>query len=142
MPIILDTDIVSIMFRKAQPAYASLHRRLALHPPQEIAVCIVSFQEEMKGWLAFINKARTPAKIVEAYGKLGKALREFCQMRVLPFDDAAQVRFTELRRNRIRIGTLDLRIASVALATGAILVSRNLRDFKHVPGLRVEDWTI
>ncbi len=36
---------------------------------------------------------------------------------------------------------MDLRIASIALTTDSTLVSRNLRDFKKVPGLVVEDWT-
>ena len=48
--------------------------------------------------------------------------------------------FMRLRRERIRIGTQDLKIASIALHTGALLLSANLRDFEKVPGLRVEDW--
>jgi tRNA(fMet)-specific endonuclease VapC len=45
-----------------------------------------------------------------------------------------------LRHARIRVGTQDLRIASIALAHNALLVSANLQDFEQVPGLRVEDW--
>ncbi|MBI4606286.1 MAG: type II toxin-antitoxin system VapC family toxin [Planctomycetes bacterium] len=60
---------------------------------------------------------------------------------MLSFDDAAQERFEELRKRKVRIATLDLRIASIALATGSTLLSRNLRDFRQVPGLIVEDWT-
>ena len=41
---------------------------------------------------------------------------------------------------RIRIGTMDLKIAAIALANDAILLSRNLTDFSKVPALRVEDW--
>ena len=40
----------------------------------------------------------------------------------------------------MRIGTQDLRIASVALSIDAVVLSRNLRDFRQVPGLRVENW--
>ena len=36
---------------------------------------------------------------------------------------------------------MDLRIASIAFVTGATLLSRNLRNFRQVPGLAVEDWT-
>jgi tRNA(fMet)-specific endonuclease VapC len=35
---------------------------------------------------------------------------------------------------------LDLKIASVALANNATLLSRNLQDYQKVPGLRVVDW--
>lgn len=46
-----------------------------------------------------------------------------------------------LRRLRIRIGTMDLRIASIALAHGAKLLTRNSVDFAKVPELTIEDWT-
>jgi tRNA(fMet)-specific endonuclease VapC len=36
---------------------------------------------------------------------------------------------------------MDLRIAAVAVAHDATLLSRNLSDFSKVPGLRAEDWT-
>lgn len=45
-----------------------------------------------------------------------------------------------MRAERVRIGTMDLRIASIVLAHHATLLSRNLRDFRLVPGLRVENW--
>ncbi len=36
---------------------------------------------------------------------------------------------------------MDLKIASIAMANEAILVSRNLKDFEQVPDLTVKDWT-
>jgi tRNA(fMet)-specific endonuclease VapC len=58
----------------------------------------------------------------------------------LPLTEAAGNRFETLRKQRIRIGTQDLKIASIALEAGALLLSANLRDFERVPGLRVENW--
>lgn len=45
------------------------------------------------------------------------------------------------RAQRIRIGTMDLRIAATAIERGMIVLSRNTVDFSQVPGIRLEDWT-
>jgi len=59
---------------------------------------------------------------------------------ILRFDENAAARFRDLRQQHVRIGTMDLKIASIALEQGAILLSSNSKDFNEVPGLRVEDW--
>ena len=67
--------------------------------------------------------------------------RQFCRMSVISFTQRAEDCFRLLRGQRIRIATLDLRIPSGALVTDATLLSRNLRDFRQIPALSVEDWT-
>ncbi len=54
----------------------------------------------------------------------------------------AAAEFDRLRENRKlrKIGRADLLIACVALANRATLVTRNLKHFRQVPGLQVEDW--
>ena len=56
------------------------------------------------------------------------------------FDEPAADRFEALRKQRIRVGTQDVKIASIALEHDALLLSANLRDFEQIPGLRVENW--
>ena len=57
-------------------------------------------------------------------------------------DFAAMTEFLDFKRLRIRVGTSDLRIAAIAKANGIKLLTRNLRDFRLVPGLDAEDWAI
>ena len=60
---------------------------------------------------------------------------------LLPFDDAALSIAEARRRSGSKIGTMDLRIAAIALANNLTLVTRNVRDFELVEGLKLEDWT-
>jgi tRNA(fMet)-specific endonuclease VapC len=138
--VILDTDHVTILQRQGPEADRLLHKLDQL-PPDDIATTIVSYQEQLQGWLAFLKQARGDHQLLRAYAELDKIRRAFQKMNVLPFEEAAQATFKSLRKQSRRLGTLDLRIASITLATGGKLLSRNLRDFRQVPGLVVEDWT-
>jgi tRNA(fMet)-specific endonuclease VapC len=46
----------------------------------------------------------------------------------------------ELRRGGIEVPSVDLLLASVALVYDLTLVTHNTADFRHIPGLRLEDW--
>lgn len=61
---------------------------------------------------------------------------------LLDFEQLAHDCYKELIRQKVRIGTRDLRIAAITLSRNAILVTRNNKDFSKVPNLRIEDWTI
>jgi len=63
-------------------------------------------------------------------------------MTLLPFDARAATRFDELKRQKIRVGTQDLKIASIALANDATLLTCNTHDFVQIPSLKFEDWTL
>jgi tRNA(fMet)-specific endonuclease VapC len=103
-------------------------------------VTIVTAEELMRGWLALIHRQRTVRSQIPAYAELRKLIAVLGRWEVLPWDDAAATQFENLRTNRIRIGTMDLKIASVALSRSATVLTRNSVDFNQVPGLHVADW--
>jgi tRNA(fMet)-specific endonuclease VapC len=72
---------------------------------------------------------------------LEQVLQDFSTVPVLPFDAAAAAVFEDLASQRLRIGRMDLRIASIALSRDMVVVTRNARDFGQVPDLQIEDWT-
>ena len=141
MLVILDTDVLTLLQRQSQPAYARLQQRLVRLSDADMATTVVSFQEQARGWLASLNQAPTETRLLAAYASFRNLLDAFCRLNVLPYDAMAHTQFNELRRQRIRIGTMDQRIAAIALSQGATVVTRNARDFGRVPGLKVEDWT-
>ncbi len=141
MPVVLDTDHLSVLQWQEQPACDRLLARLGQLAPDDSATSIISFHEQVQGWLAYLSRARKPGQVVLAYAKLEAVWRSFLKMNVVSFTDEAQARVDLLRRQCPRLQTMDLRIASSALVTGSVLLSRNLRDFRRVSGLTVEDWT-
>jgi tRNA(fMet)-specific endonuclease VapC len=141
VPVLLDTDHLFVLEWEEQPACDRLLHRLDQLPADDIATSIVSFHEQAQGWLAYLNRARKPDDVVVAYSKLEALWRWFLRMNVASYTAEAESCFRALRRQCRRVKTLDLRIASVAISTDATLLSRNLRDFRQVPGLSVEDST-
>jgi tRNA(fMet)-specific endonuclease VapC len=97
-------------------------------------------EEQWRGWLAVIARVRDVARHVAPYGELMGLLDFLPKWTILPFDEAAAAEYVRLRADGTRIGTMDLKIASIALVHKALLLSANLSDFRKVPGLRVENW--
>jgi tRNA(fMet)-specific endonuclease VapC len=71
---------------------------------------------------------------------LQRRLEFYADWTVLPWDARCAELFSDLRRQGVRIGSMDLKIACITLAQGAILLTRNSNDFAQVPGLRFENW--
>ncbi len=141
MKYLLDTDHLSILQRQTGPAYAALLAHIAPHPLTDFACSIISFHEQVLGCHTYINRARNPHEVVRGYAMLAQVLQDFVTVSVAPFDDPAQAAFEQLQVQRVRIATMDLRIAASALSRGLILLTRNARHFGKVPGLQIEDWT-
>lgn len=134
---ILDTDHVTLH----QHRHPVLQRRLAAASARELAVSIVTAEEQLRGWLRLIRRAKSREHQVTAYRSLRVALDYFASVQLLDFDFAASVRFEELRKRKLRVGSRDLRIGATVLAVGGILLTRNRRDFGQIPDLTIEDWT-
>jgi tRNA(fMet)-specific endonuclease VapC len=135
---VLDTDHVSLL-QRGNPLVS---QRLEAVNPEEIAVTIVTVEEQFGGRLHVIRQGSSRDEILLAYDRLMTTLKYFGTVNVLDFDEDAWNCYTDLVSQKIRIGTRDLRIAAVVMSKNAILVTRNRRDFERVPGLRFEDWTI
>ena len=95
----------------------------------------------MRGWLAVISKTRNQQTEVAAYQRLQTLLRFFNEIPALDYTAVVAARFEDLRRSRVRIGSMDLKIAAIALSRDGLLLSGNLKDFQKVPNLKVQDWT-
>ena len=138
---VLDTDHMSVLRRGGVEAFR-LEQHLGAVPDEEIVTCIVVYEEQMRGWMAEVMRMQSGPQFIQPYDSLAINLSIYCSMTLLPFDVHAAACFDELKRQKIRIGTQDLKIASIALTNNAILLTRNTRDFARVPALKFEDWTL
>ena len=138
---VLDTDVLSLIDQHATGRSQRLVDRLEQADPDLLASTIISYEEQMRGWMASLAQARSTPEQIQAYIRLERHLASWKQMRVLSFDESAAKIATELRRRYRRLGIMDLRIAAIVIANAATLVTANLRDFALIDDLRVEDWT-
>jgi tRNA(fMet)-specific endonuclease VapC len=133
---LLDTDTFTHHLRHNPAVVAALVRHFTDH----VAVSIITVQELWNGWAAVIAKARTHEQTGTAYGRLTETMNELQNWPIVGFPPAAVSRYAALKKGKLNVGSSDLKIAAIALELGAIVVTRNRRDFERIQGLPVEDW--
>jgi tRNA(fMet)-specific endonuclease VapC len=138
--ILLDTDHLTVLSFVEDSRFGLLTGRMQAARHQLFGATVISLEEQTRGWLAEIHRQREVHRQVIAYERFAKLFQFYRKWEVVPFDERAADEFSGLRKQRIRIGTQDLKIAAIALVNDALLLSANVRDFQQVPGLRVENW--
>jgi tRNA(fMet)-specific endonuclease VapC len=135
--ILLDTDTFSLH----QFGHPRVAERIA--GASEIpAITIITQIEALRGRYDAVLKAEDGTRMLRALQGLERTIQHLALFKIVPFDAAAAAEFDRLRENKKlkKIGRADLLIAASAQANRATLVTRNLKDFRLVPGLQVENW--
>ena len=135
---IFDTDHATL-FQQGNP---QIVQRVSAVNPKDIAITIVTFEEQMYGRLNRIRRATSGEERISAYANLRKTIDYLTDFELLDFDRNAENYYKEFLQQKIRVGTQDLRIAAIAISTNSILLTRNRRDFEKIPGLRFEEWSV
>lgn len=138
MRYVLDTDHVSLL----QRGHPLVVARIISVAAADRAVTVVTAAEQIQGRLAVIRRATIETAAAHGFRHLQETIDFYLSVKVLPYDAAAVNLFEQLRLQKIRIGTQDLRIAAITLSNNATLVTRNHRDFRLVPHLSLVDWSI
>lgn len=134
---VLDTDTL-VLF---QVGHAAVCRRLLSRPVQDLAVTVISVEEQLSGWYTLVRRAKSAAQLAQAYQRLADTVQMLARFPVLSFTELAIHRFEQLKALKLNVRHMDLRIAAITLEHGATLVTRNLRDYRAIPSLVIEDWT-
>ena len=131
---LLDTDVLSNLLKRA-PSMALITKLAAVPPEQQFTSSItlgeLLYGARRRGPLADELLARIESRLLP-------------ELPVLPFDASAARRYgavrCELEQRGTPVGDADLRIAAIALARGLTVVTGNVRHFRRVPDLSVENW--
>jgi tRNA(fMet)-specific endonuclease VapC len=137
---IFDTDHISVFDRGGISAQILLSK-LAVVDPTQVVTTIVTYEEQMRGGLSYTARSRSIGEQIAAYKRLERQLMSYQQMRVISFGERSGVIFEDLRKSYPRLGTMDLKIAAIAIVHEATLLTRNFKDFGQIQGLCIEDWT-
>jgi tRNA(fMet)-specific endonuclease VapC len=134
---VLDSDILCLF----QEGDSQVKAQVARCGLGEVAVSVITVDEQLRGWFSLVRRAKKPSQIAFAYDHLARNVSDLSQARILSYSEAAIARFESLLKAKLGVRANDLRIAAIALEHEATVVTRNLRDFTMIPGLNVEDWS-
>jgi tRNA(fMet)-specific endonuclease VapC len=135
---LLDTDTLTHL----HAGNTNVVERLKSVEDAEVGITIITKVEVLRGRIDYLIKAETGANLLKAQELLFRTEELLSDLLIVPLDRAASIEFDRMRDvSKLRkIGRADLLISSIALAHRATLVTRNLRHFKQIPGLKVENW--
>jgi len=129
--ICLDSDFLVAILRDNSEALASLER---FQREDMLATTSINSFEILNG--ALISSGGK-----QKYLRARSMLNE---LEVLAFDQTASELASSLYADMLKkgkpIAISDLYIGSIALSAGAPVITRNLKDFERIPGLKVIKW--
>jgi predicted nucleic acid-binding protein len=136
--IILDTDIVTLL---SYGRNEKLRQRIE-SVEEELAVTIIRLMEILQGRFESIKKAANQDELLKAMERFRASEALLDSFKLLEVDETAAQHFKEMTKpkKRIKMKRGDMLIACIALAHDALLVTRNVDDYKPVTGLRAENW--
>jgi tRNA(fMet)-specific endonuclease VapC len=135
---LLDTDILTHL----HAGNANVVARLKSSAQTEVGIIIITKVEVLRGRIDYLIKTESGESLLKAQELLFRTEALLSTLLIIPIDRAASLEFDRLRdvAKFRKIGRADLLIASITLANRATLVTRNLRHFRQIPGLKVENW--
>jgi tRNA(fMet)-specific endonuclease VapC len=137
---LLDSDTATLVYYGRNEEVKGRYDNFPEDEP--LALSPITRAEILRGRLDSLIKAATPAEWMVAQARLREAEEWLAGFDVAEITPVAGEHFDRLLKNKKlkEVGRADLLSACVALAHGATLVTRNLKDFQPIPGLKVENW--
>jgi len=128
---LLDTNIVSYWMR----GDGKIINEIKSHKPSDLSISTITLAE------IYYGIEKSPVKKKERRNKIEHI---YLQLKIYPFDELSARKYsiirTQLEKDGLVISERDLQIASIAMANKLIVVTHNVKEFKGIEKLDVEDW--
>jgi len=128
---LLDTNIVSYWMR----GDGKIINEIKSHKPSDLSISTITLAE------IYYGIEKSPVKKKERRNKIEHI---YLQLKIYPFDELSARKYsiirTQLEKDGLVISERDLQIASIAMANKLIVVTHNVKEFKRIEKLDVEDW--
>src|SRR6266403_1666874 len=116
---VLDTDTLSLL----QERHGGVLARVAACDPNDIAVTVLTVEEQLSGWYRRLRRAKKPEELAKVYDRLTAAVRSLSRLPILSFSEAAILQVKALQAANLNVRKMDLSIAAIALEHQAIVVT-------------------
>jgi tRNA(fMet)-specific endonuclease VapC len=114
---ILDTDHLSLYGRNHPALIARLLKAQII-----LTTTAINAEEQLRGRLAQVAQAKDGLTLSLAYQRLIETVMLLSEFKILLYDEKSDEIYQNLKLQRLRVGTQDLRIASIVIAHNAILI--------------------
>jgi tRNA(fMet)-specific endonuclease VapC len=141
MKYLFDTDHLSILQKSTGQDYQILSQRMEQIPIADFAISIITIHEQLLGSHTYINRASDESHLLRGYAMMAQIVNSTKIIPTISFEERSLRVFKELKSQKIKVATMDLRIASIAISYNLTLLTRNRKDFAQIPNLLLEDWT-
>src|SRR5439155_22498589 len=101
---VFDTDILTLF----QKGHAAVVQRSKMHSPDDLAITVLSVEEQLSGWYTRLRKAKNSAKLARTYQELANSVKVLADLRILSFTEQAIACYDQLRALKLKVRTMDL----------------------------------
>jgi tRNA(fMet)-specific endonuclease VapC len=118
---LLDTDHLTLY----QMGHPRVIQNVVAHAAAAPAITVITVEEQLTGWQRALRQAKDDSRREQIYRRMALTVENMSSWRIFPYASSAMGRHTGFLRQRLNVGSNDLKIAAIALDNNATVATRN-----------------
>jgi tRNA(fMet)-specific endonuclease VapC len=107
----------------------------------KVLISTVTIDESLGGWYTRLRKFKDLNEQAKVHAAMANSMLLLSKFAIVPMTASSLHQADQFIKAKINIGRADCKIAALALEMGAVVVTRNIRDFNRISGVACEDWS-